>query len=163
MLSLVLLVAPAWGVNKCVTADGKTIYQSAPCAGVEKSSEITIQKAPQVPTHSEADTAELKRIRETAGALERERTIKEKEKHISQLEGRIFDHRQDMNREIAVLKAKKMAANNNLAGATWEQSISEEMSAVAKKYDTLIESDQKQIDIERREVEQLRRQGQATP
>lgn len=39
---------------------------------------------------------------------------------------------------LAALRAKKAQANNNLAGAVWENSISEEMSAVVARYDVRI-------------------------
>lgn len=43
-----------------------------------------------------------------------------------------------MSGELAALRAKKAQANNNLAGAVWENSISEEMSAVVARYDVRI-------------------------
>ena len=39
-----------------------------------------------------------------------------------------------MTREMDALRAQKARANNNLAGATWEQSLSTEMQAVAARY-----------------------------
>lgn len=56
-----------------------------------------------------------------------------KERHIASL-------RSEMNAELDVLRSKKAMANNNLAGATWEQSISAEMSAVVSRYDARIRS-----------------------
>jgi len=43
------------------------------------------------------------------------------------------------------LSEKKKYATNNLVGATWEQSISFEMSAVTSKYDALIDSAEAKI------------------
>ena len=43
-----------------------------------------------------------------------------------------------MDAELGRLRSKKDYANNNLAGATWESSISQEMSAIAQRYDTKI-------------------------
>ena len=46
----------------------------------------------------------------------------------------------------AQLRAKKTRANNNLAGATWEQSISDEMQAVAAEYDMKLRKATKELD-----------------
>ena len=40
----------------------------------------------------------------------------------------------DMDTKLASLKVVKGRANNNLAGATWEQSLSTEMLAVVETY-----------------------------
>ncbi len=58
---------------------------------------------------------------------------------------------------MARLKRKKMHANNNLAGATWEESISSEMQSVAESYKTKIQSAQNQIDDTRRELSDLKK------
>jgi len=57
--------------------------------------------------------------------------IEFKERHIESV-------RNEMNAELEFLRAKKSRASNNLAGATWEQSISYEMSAVVSTYDMRI-------------------------
>lgn len=44
------------------------------------------------------------------------------------------------------LRNKKSWANNNLAGAVWEQSISDEMQAVAAEYDMQIRKATKELD-----------------
>ena len=44
--------------------------------------------------------------------------------------------RAQCDREYRALQDKKLAANNNLAGATWEGSISAEMTALATRCDT---------------------------
>ena len=45
---------------------------------------------------------------------------------------------------MAKLKDSKRYANNNLAGAVWEESLSNEMAAIAAQYDT----DVRAIDVE---------------
>ncbi|MEJ7932296.1 hypothetical protein WG922_20150 [Ramlibacter sp. AN1015] len=37
---------------------------------------------------------------------------------------------------IAAIQQRKLSANNNLAGATWEVALSNEMSAIAARCDT---------------------------
>jgi len=49
----------------------------------------------------------------------------------------------DRGRELAALRARKTQAADKLAGATWEQSISQEIAAVAQRYgdDTAVRQD----------------------
>ena len=151
------LTSPVLAVNKCVDDAGKVVYQSAPCPATAKGSEITLQKAPPVPVTSPADAEELKRIQQTAGAMERERRLKEIDREIGSAEELITAYRQAMNSELNALQQKKQLAKNNLAGATWEQSISAEMSSVTQKYDALIRNQQTQIERLRADADQLRK------
>ena len=153
---LALISVPAAAVNKCVNDAGQVVYQTTPCPTTTKGSELTLQKAPPPAATSTADAEELKRLQQTAGKMERDRRLTEIDREIKQLESRIIDHRSALNNEIANLQRKKQSANNNLAGATWEQSISDEMSAVSQKYDALIRNDQSQIDLLRADAERLR-------
>lgn len=50
-----------------------------------------------------------------------------------------------MEAELAHLRLKKTAALNNLAGATYEQSISSEMQAVTTGYDTRIRAKDEEL------------------
>ncbi|MEM6582713.1 MAG: DUF4124 domain-containing protein [Pseudomonadota bacterium] len=54
----------------------------------------------------------------------------------------------ERDQKLAVLKNIKRYANNNLAGAQWEQSISAEMQAVTDQYTA-------KIDAKKREIERL--------
>ena len=153
---LTLIAAPAAAVNKCVNDAGQVVYQANPCPATAKGSELTLQKAPPPSVTSAADAEELKRIQQTAGKMERERKLTEIDREIKVIEDRIVDHRRSLNREMENLQRKKRLANNNLAGATWEQSISDEMTAVSQKYDALIRNDQSRIDLLRTDAERLR-------
>ena len=154
---LTLLTSPAMAVNKCVDNMGKVVYQSTPCPTTSKGSEISLQKAPPAPIASPADAEELKHIQQTANTMERERRLKEIDRKIGSAEGLIADYRQAMNSELNALQQKKQLAKNNLAGATWEQSISAEMSAVTQKYDALIRNQQTRIERLRTDADQLRK------
>lgn len=157
-LSCVLSVVastPAMAVNKCVIDGWKVVYQVAPCPDAAKSSDVTIRKDTATPA-APAEADELKRIKETGAAMERERKITETEREIAERESRNHAIQQTMTNELAALKIKKTAARNNLAGATWEESISGEMNAVTQKYDTMIRTNQSKIDSLRDELEKLR-------
>ena len=157
VILLSLATAPAWAVNKCVDDAGKVVYQSAPCPATTKGSEIPLQKVPSATVPSPADAEELKRIQQTSNALERERKLKDIDRALGDAEGLIADYRQAMSRELSALQQKKQRAENNLAGATWEQSISAEMNAVTQKYDALIRTEQNRIERLRADADQLQK------
>lgn len=91
-----------------------------------------------------------------ARQMERERLIRDKEFEIAQL-GELMVRRSGlMEQELAALRAKKMQANNNLAGATWEQSISTEMSVVVEKYKAQKESDGERLKAMNAELRRLK-------
>ncbi|MBK8754760.1 MAG: hypothetical protein IPL99_25360 [Candidatus Competibacteraceae bacterium] len=154
---LAFWVTPTRAVNKCVEDTGKVVYQSAPCPTTSQGSEMTLQKAAPAAVVSPADADELKRIQQTAGAMERERKLKEINRDIGRAEDLIASYRQSMSNELNALQQKKQRANNNLAGATWEQSISAEMSAVSQKYDALIRTEQTRIERLRADADRLRK------
>ena len=67
-------------------------------------------------------------------------------KHIRNKEKEIESLRHEMDADMAILKRKKSYANSNLAGAAWEQSISTEMDAVARKYQVKIDAARYDLD-----------------
>lgn len=136
--------APAWAVNKCVV-DGQTVFQDASCPG--KGEAITVKPAsgsarPAVTEPSGTDTAvkpmtEAQRIESKVKQSQDARRKADLETRIVPgTENEIERHRAQCDREYQALQAKKTKANNNLAGATWENSISSEMSALATRCDT---------------------------
>lgn len=154
ILSAVLLISPAWAVNKCVNSAGEVVYQAAPCGGADKSSEVAIRKGP-IPS-VQAPDEETEQLKAKVGDMERERRIGEISRQIASLENQVSAYRGAMSDELARLRYKKEYAANNLAGATWERSISEEMSAVSQKYDSLIRDNQATIDRLHKDQERLR-------
>ena len=134
---LAFSLSPAMAVNKCVNDAGQVVYQSAPCPATIKGGELILQKVAPASASSPADAEELKRIQQTTSILERERRLIEIDREIQRLEGRIVDHRSAMDGEMAHLRRKKQFANNNLADATWEQSISQEMNGTPSRKNTM--------------------------
>ncbi len=72
-----------------------------------------------------------------------------KDRRIRELEFEIRDAERQLDDELDQLRRRKGRANNNLAGATWEGSISQEMQAVTTKSTA-------RIDALRRELAALR-------
>lgn len=68
-----------------------------------------------------------------------------------------------MEAELDALRRKKLLAENNLAGATYEQSISSEMQAASEKYRIQIQVAQDRVAQLRAEAADLRKRRQTTP
>jgi hypothetical protein len=65
---------------------------------------------------------------------------------------KVFSNR---NAKIKKLRDSRRRANNNLAGATWEQSLAEEMSAVSRMAETEVYSIDRQIEHLRIEMSKM--------
>ena len=89
--------------------------------------------------------------------MELERRLRENAYEIENLEGKIRHYQSSLDHDLAVLRSKKALANNNLAGATWEQSISTEMQSVSDKYKVSIQIAQDQMSQLRSEASELRK------
>lgn len=90
--------------------------------------------------------------------MERDRLIFEKQHQIASLERTVAERNTQMAQEIDQLRQRKSLARNNLAGATWEQSLSSEMQAVTQKYQAINQIDLEQIRVIRAEVSALQSQ-----
>lgn len=150
-LAALLLALPAAAqVNKCVI-DGKTVYQAAPCPQGAKAATLKYR-------HDIAED-DAKAAREDFLAREKARQTADRrlsiEREMSALERQIERYQKDMDAELAALRNAKGAAANNLAGATWEQSLSTEMQAVTTKYQTKIKIAQDKIATLREELKAL--------
>lgn len=137
-LAAVLMICPglAFGAAyKCVKA-GKVRYQDTPCAAGASGGEVNLPPGTEPSPAAEADaTSELESTKAWLknSQDDREKASLDRQIHNAEVDR---DHLQvEMDGELAKLQVKKLYAKNNLAGATWEQSISTEMSAVTQKYD----------------------------
>lgn len=140
------LTSPAWAINKCSQPDGSFAFQDAPCAG--KGEALNVRPASgrarsleEMPI-SEGEPApkrqtEAQRIEGKVAASQKERRLKELEvRLVPDADAAVYRGRDQCARDMKALQAKKTLANNNLAGATWEGSISGEMTALATTCDT---------------------------
>lgn len=162
------LIAPAHAINKCRTPDGKTAFQDAPCApgqggkidvkpasGYSQATNTSATSTTAPPTTR--PQTEAQRIDAQAEALRKENRL-----HTLQVRA-IPDARAAVDRqklrcdgELIELKNKKQLASNNLAGATWEQSISSEMAATATRCDTESRTLTKELDTLLREQTEIK-------
>lgn len=137
LLALIGLVDPAAAINKCPQADGKVVYSDMPCPG-GKAQQITIQKS-HVPTPDKPrpstgiEPAEYERqLRKRLDLEKIDRDIAFNHAEINRLEN-------NREAEINNLMRQGARANNNLAGATFLNSLAQEQNAVAIRYNASIQ------------------------
>lgn len=167
IVAVVLLAAgQAWAVNKCTGPDGKTVFQDRPCNG--KGETITVRPAaghaPVLVQPAAASSGakvdrpltEAERLNAATAASQRERRRRELEVlHVPNAANAIDRHRHQCDSELRDLQARKLRANNNLAGATWEGAISSEMTAIATRCDTRNRELRDDLENVRRECREL--------
>ena len=140
ILFVLAITAPAishGAVYQCKT-NGQTVFSDRPCGDDAKEIEV---KAPASngggTMQSEAGDRFIQ-----GRALDREIRDLEREKDAI---------RKKMDKAIADWQRQKRRANNNLAGATWEQSLAQEAEVMRKRY-------QSELDDVDRELERAKEQ-----
>lgn len=135
----------------CTDAGGAKSFQEQPCAAGKRSEIRHYDKAPAVNAAPRLTTSNpaYQDLRNSNRQLELQRHIRQGEYNLRTIELR-------RNSELKALRSKKQQANNNLAGAVWEQSISAEMQAVNARYDAMLRTEQQQLDQLRNELASLR-------
>jgi hypothetical protein len=145
-LTVVLLCAfagaaitnPTWAIHKCSQPNGSFVFQDAPCAGKGEKLDVRPATGRVRPAESVSDIngepapkrkTEAQRIEALVATSQIERRWKDATTAIQST-------REQCAHEMKSLQLKKQLANNNLAGATWESSISGEMAALATTCDT---------------------------
>ncbi|MEO1751148.1 DUF4124 domain-containing protein [Thiofaba sp. EF100] len=126
-------------IYKCVV-NGQTVFSQQPCAkdAVEVKPKVVKPSADAMAEQSVVNAS----IQASASSMERDRRMRQLEQAIADADARIAQLERDRDAKILMLRVKRIHANNNLAGATWEQSLATEMDAVATQYGTSIQSAQ---------------------
>lgn len=143
-LFAVASAAIASEMYKC-TVDGRTSFQEVPCLDKKSGDAVIIRK--DSPTRGEWEVSTEKMNREIGDRIKaRDLTddIDRAYAQLTMLNG-------NMERELSALRAKRLFPNNNLASATWENSISAEMNVVTASYSNKIRSLEVQIDSLRKQ------------
>jgi|SRR5690554_782402 len=141
LLSFGVFTVNATSVHVCTNADGKKSFQDQPCDAGLKADIKTIKTTPSQTSTMYDPSAKTTAYNQMRSDNER----RQLDRDIKRSENRIVDYRNNMQRELSLLRKKKNYANNNLAGAEWENSISTEMQAVTSKYSTLITSEEARL------------------
>lgn len=140
LLSLGAYTASAATVHVCTDADGKKSFQDKPCKQGLKAETKVMETDPNLRSTYDptAKTTAYQQMRAENNRLQLDRDIRRSE-------NKILEHTRKMQSDLSALRNKKNRANNNLAGAEWENSISTEMQAVTSKYSTLITSEEARL------------------
>lgn len=138
--ALVMAGAANAGIYKC-TENGAVVFSQTPCSDSAEKVEVRTY----TPDPEEV-RRQQERVEQSNKKLDAAIEQREVDRNISKLQRKIRGYQRRMDSELSALRRKKLAANNNLAGAAWEQSISDEMKAVTEKYKTKIQVTQSEID-----------------
>lgn len=145
-------------VYKC-TEGGKTVFSDVPCVSGR---EINVRpasgasQAPMAPSSQASPTASAtSKEKALLGQYERERKLRGIDYDIEQLERTLENDQKRLDDDLKAYQRKKMYANNNLAGATWQSSISEEMQAMTQSHESKAASDRAKLEKLRAERERL--------
>jgi hypothetical protein len=140
-VAVVLLQAPAWAVNKCTGPGGKVSFQDAPCTG--QGDKITVKPAAGFVAPTDATTQT--RTQANLDALQGERIRREKWIAMNDTRIALSNQRNQCADEQKQLASSKAWSRNNLAGATRDVSISQEMTAAAMACDSRTRGKEKDV------------------
>lgn len=160
LIAAVAAAIPAHAEMYKCNEGGKTVYSDQPCAGAQKidvrpasGTSRSVTPAPQAPSGEPVNASNNPQA--VLAGMERERRRDYLTKEIRELEDAMEADRRRADAELAILKDKKRYANNNLAGATWEASISQEMQAVTRRYETKYMADADKLERLRKQRDSL--------
>jgi len=149
MVFIVLTSTAHAEIYKCVSG-GKTVFSQQPCA---PDAATVTPKYVQPSADSIAQRKDAtEKMSATSKDIDREHRIMDIDLEMQRLDE---SERQTQNKrllELRVLEEQGRYANNNLAGATWEQSLAMKMQAVNGRYDSelkIIESRRQALQGER--------------
>ena len=142
--------AEATSIYKCVDANGRMAFSQTPCS--DSAEHLTIN-VPNIGTSGSTNArAMLDKVEKANRPAEIDREIKKREEDIK-------NYQKEMDSELSRLRSRKDHAANNLAGATWEGSISTEMNAVVANGKTKIEDARANIESLKSEKNKLNSQN----
>lgn len=152
LAAALIAAAPAWAINKCTGSDGKTVFQDAPCAG--KGEKIEVRPASgSAPIAPSAATATVKKEGAFGESWQR-RTYLEN-RGVADARSALQSHKAQCDAKQRELSSQKSQASNNLAGATWLQSIATEMQAAATICETKSRDLQHNLETLEKELREL--------
>jgi dTDP-D-glucose 4,6-dehydratase len=139
-------------IYKCVV-NGKTTFSQQPCGdNAEVVKPRVVETSAQAVSQQQAVTESLKAA---SDRMAHDRRLADIERQLTDLDGAEAQTQQARDLEIRRLQATMMYANNNLAGATWQQSLATEMQAMHARFDSELRIIQSRRDALMRERERL--------
>ena len=133
-LALTMLSTPAWAIYQCQDpATGRTTFQERPCEATSmRGKQIEVRPSTLGATGSATTADTAQQLRAQSEHQAKERRLRDLNAHdIPNAQGRARSAANRCKERMDAVGRKKSSASNNLAGATWEQSLSTEMQAIA--------------------------------
>ncbi len=128
---LIISTIASADIYKCKDARGQVTFSQMPCA---PDAQKIIVKTPE-PTAEDREQANATMEKNNAMV-----EAQQEARRINAAKNRVDELIAERDAKLQQLRIKKLYAANNLAGATWEKSISEEMRAVTEQYNADIKS-----------------------
>ena len=129
----------ALAVNKCTEPDGSITYQNTPCTGNGVQIKVPIARDAAVVSPPETSTKKSYEI------IKSDRIGREKWFVMNDARKALDFARSQCNDEQRKFAESKNLSNNNLAGATRDAAISQEMSAAAQMCSSRMQSLEKSV------------------
>ena len=136
-LFVLVLSTPTWAINKCIGADGKTVFQDAACA--DKGEVIVVKPASGTGSTSgvASGASEADRINAQTDKSQKERRIRELQTlWIPQAQSSLATHKRTCDQQQRDLSSDQYRYKQNLYGKTHAAQRASEMAAVAATCDT---------------------------
>ena len=146
-LSVVLVTAVLFSwpaaaeIYKCKSSHGKLVFSDKPCGGNAET--VTLKKGT---TYTKSDDTEQWQ------AVILSNSTRKLERQLESRQDNIKSYRRTMDKKLDELRYQKKLATNNMAGATWEKSLSDEMEVVSDKYNSMIAYEMKEIEALRTQL-----------
>jgi hypothetical protein len=130
----------SWALYKCVGAGGATSFQEMPCERAQAQTAIKpLVEAPSAQPAGVGGAPEqttLQKLQASNKQAETERLRYDAQNYLSERLTVQNRHRAACDYQQRQILSNRARANNNLAGATYEQSIATEAAAAATRCDT---------------------------
>lgn len=141
-LLFIALTIPALSnaaVYQC-KVNGQTVFSDQPCGNDAKEIEV------KGPARSGGGSMVGEGGKQFLEGRDRKAKVERIDRQISDLERQRERAKQNMDAALVRYQRQKAHANNNLAGATWEGALAEEASVMRERYQSEIDSIDRQIE-----------------
>ena len=134
-LLLATNLTQAQSIYQCTDAQGKITFQQTPCPITASEQQKAFEAGNFISNDNTRATYQASQ------SIQADNDLKQLNRDIQKTQQKIDRLEQQRKQALAALGNKKLQARNNLAGATFEQSISTEMLSVNKQYDSQIQTE----------------------
>lgn len=136
MLALCAPLLASAEIYKC-PSNGTTSYTDQPCLNGDQ---VEIQDNRIGGSLASPDMVRI------STQLARDRLVSKINRAIEDRTERVNELNRSMHQDIANIQRRKSWATDDIEGALWQQSLSLEQNATAKKYDVRIQAEQRHLD-----------------